>query len=120
MRTPGGGLLLMIESRIPRACRSATAAWAREVRVLSLVTRVRSTSERTADIFVDGIRGSRVDGNGDMVDDVMTTSRCRRWGATAGHPAPTVRPLHRGRRFPRDRPVTLANPRPRRRAPAAR
>ena len=51
MRKPRGGRLLMIVKMMPRAWRSATAAWARGVKILSSVTKVPSTSETTAEIF---------------------------------------------------------------------
>ena len=54
---PRGGRLLMIAKLIPHAWSFATAAWARAVKILSSVTNVPSTSEISAEIFVDGIRG---------------------------------------------------------------
>ena len=49
MRKPRGGLALVIEKGIPLARNAATAAWARDVRILSSVTNVPSTSEITAE-----------------------------------------------------------------------
>jgi hypothetical protein len=60
MRKPRGGRLLMIVKMIPRACRSATTAWARAVNRFSSVIKVPSTSETTAEIFADGIRDNAV------------------------------------------------------------
>ena len=49
MRKPRGGRLLIIEKMIPFVRSSATAAWARAVKILSSVTNVPSTSEITAE-----------------------------------------------------------------------
>ena len=49
MQRPRGGRLLMIEKAIPLACSLATAACVGAVNIFSLVTRVPSTSEITAE-----------------------------------------------------------------------
>jgi hypothetical protein len=60
IRMPRGGRLLIIVKIIPAARSSATAAWARAVKTLASVTKVPSTSETTAEIFTERIRGDAV------------------------------------------------------------
>ena len=103
---------LVIEKRIPLARNAATAAWARDVRILSSVTNVPSTSEITAEHL-----------NGNARARLMTIvhRHRRRCSASVGHLAPEVHPLRSVLSLPLDRSADRPrHPWPKRRAPAAR
>ena len=111
MVRPRGGRLLMIEKAMPRVRSAATAATVCAVSVLSLVTKVPSTSEMTAETVVVGAREVAI---------ITIFRPVVRERANADHPVPQAHRLPSVRCFPPDRAVALHHPPRQRRRSVAR